>query len=383
MRNRTKPYIPTVSPGLAVGLLLLVQGICPHAALAQSSSARLTASNPPTSALFQGVGVSLAGAEFGVEGNGFSNLHPGRVGRDYVYPSAKSVEALAARGIRTFRLPIRWERFQPKLGKALDPQELKQLDQTLDLIAKHQGKVIIDLHNYARYAWATGSHVHSLRIDQRWEGNRPVTSEDLANFWQFLARRYRNHPGLLAYGIMNEPHDMDDSSWQRISQKVVDGIRTVDLENWILVAGDEWSSAERFAEVNGDTAWIRDPAQRTAYEAHCYFDLDASGKYKFSYSYEQRLDPALKQRPANRIKPFADWCRKNQVVGFIGEFGVPNNDPRWNALLEDFLHELRHQNLASCYWAAGQWWGDYPLSVHPGAHPHDDPATLKTLIQFQ
>jgi hypothetical protein len=30
-----------------------------------------------------------------------------------------------------------------------------------------------------------------------------------------------------------------------------------------------------------------------------------------------------------------------------------------------FLRELDRDGMDSCYWAAGEWWGDYPLSLQP------------------
>ena len=51
--------------------------------------------------------------------------------------------------------------------------------------------------------------------------------------------------------------------------------------------------------------------------------------------------------------------------GFIGEFGVPHNDPRWNTVLDNFLFYLNANNVGGTYWAGGTWWGSYPLSIEP------------------
>ena len=34
-------------------------------------------------------------------------------------------------------------------------------------------------------------------------------------------------------------------------------------------------------------------------------------------------------------------------------------------MLAGFLRELDRADMDSCYWAAGEWWGDYPLSLQP------------------
>ena len=47
------------------------------------------------------------------------------------------------------------------------------------------------------------------------------------------------------------------------------------------------------------------------------------------------------------------------------EFGIPNNDSRWLTVMDNFLQYLNENNIGGCYWAAGRWWKDYPLSIEP------------------
>lgn len=61
------------------------------------------------------------------------------------------------------------------------------------------------------------------------------------------------------------------------------------------------------------------------YEAHIYFNHDNSGRYVGSYEVEKAY-PTI---GVDRLKPFVDWLREKNAKGFIGEFGVPANDPRW------------------------------------------------------
>src|SRR5262249_32852499 len=69
-------------------------------------------------------GVSLAGAEFGADGGGFSQRSLGVLGRDYTYQSERTVAYFCEQGLGLLRLPVRWERLQPRLGEALDEKEL-------------------------------------------------------------------------------------------------------------------------------------------------------------------------------------------------------------------------------------------------------------------
>jgi endoglucanase len=44
---------------------------------------------------------------------------------------------------------------------------------------------------------------------------------------------------------------------------------------------------------------------------------------------------------------------------------VPDDDPRWLAVLDEFLAALQANGVGGTYWAAGPWWGSYRLSVEP------------------
>jgi endoglucanase len=134
---------------------------------------------------------------------------------------------------------------------------------------------------------------------------------------------------------------------------------------YVVVGGDGWSNAEHFEQFNGPRAWVRDPVNRVVYEAHCYFDADASGKYTRSFASELHDDPQLASRGAKRMRAFVEWCKRNGVPGFIGEYGIPGNNPGWQGVLAGALEVIARSGAASCYWAAGEWWKDYPLSIQP------------------
>ncbi|MEZ5396694.1 MAG: cellulase family glycosylhydrolase [Bryobacterales bacterium] len=108
-----------------------------------------------------------------------------------------------------------------------------------------------------------------------------------------------------------------------------------------------------------------DPHTSFADEAHLYFDQDASGRYFQSFSQELASNPGLLQIGRSRLQPFRDWCVANGVRCFVGEYGIPGQDPGWLDVLENLLTAMDEAGMGGTYWAAGDWWGDYPLSVQP------------------
>lgn len=326
------------------------------------------------------IGVSIAGAEFGAHQPSFSNQSPGVFGRHYTWNSEKTVQYFCNKGIRVLRVPFRWERIQPKLGDSLDSNELKYLQTFIQWAKTHKGRVILDLHNYGRYRMKHDSKVVEWIVDQTHQGTVPASRDHLADLWCRLSKVFKNEETVYAYGLMNEPHDMGDSDWKAISQYVVRAIRKQDDDKLILVPGDSWSSAPRWIKVHGSSAWVDSKYDPIAYEAHCYFDSDHSGKYKWSYAKELSKDSQLFKRAEMRLTPFLTWCRSNKVQGFLGELGIPSKEKGWHLLLEQALKLLNKSKMGCCYWAAGEWWGNYPLSIQPSQQFQVPASQLSTLL---
>ncbi|MGX1928980.1 glycoside hydrolase family 5 protein [Flagellimonas sp. 2504JD4-2] len=291
-------------------------------------------------------GVNLAGAEFG-------NNFPGTYNTDYTYPTVEELDYFNSKGLKLMRLPFRWERVQPVLGGDLNSEELGRIENFLQLAKNRNMFVILDLHNYGRYNINGTDHII---------GSANVTTGHIKDLWSKLSSALADRDEIWGYGIMNEPHDMLSSTpWFNIAQNIITGIRDHDINTRIIVGGDSWSSAERWMTRSDTLKDLKDPSNNLVFEAHVYFDNDASGKYDSSYDGEG-ANPNI---GVDRVKPFIEWLRTNKLKGFIGEYGVPSNDDRWLAALDNFLEYLKQNCVNGTYWAAGPWWGDYILSIEP------------------
>jgi endoglucanase len=49
----------------------------------------------------------------------------------------------------------------------------------------------------------------------------------------------------------------------------------------------------------------------------------------------------------------------------VGQFGIPDTDPRWLKLTEVFLKYLADNKMNANYWASGKRWNGNPLSIYP------------------
>ncbi|HEY3321122.1 MAG TPA: glycoside hydrolase family 5 protein [Planctomycetota bacterium] len=318
-------------------------------------------------------GVNIAGADFGDV--------PGKIHQHYTYNDEATFKYFAEKGCTVLRVPFKWERMQPALGGPLDPQNLECLKKNVAWAKAHGTTVIFDVHNYCRYQVKVGGKPVGCLIDAVHDGEVRVKTADLCDLWVKLSQEFKDEPAVYGYGLMNEPHDMGKSDWKAISNAVVKAIRDSGDKKLILVGGDHWSNASGWEKINGPTSWVNDPANNFLYEAHCYCDADNSGSYKKTYEQELAKNPNLPTIGRERLKGFIEWCKKNNVRGFLGEFAVPRTDPRWMEVLENQLQALDEAGFGGTYWAAGTYWGDYPMSAHPTDKFTKDRPQMEVLVK--
>ncbi len=286
------------------------------------------------------VGLNLSGAGFAAQ------VLPGINGTNYIFPTESYFEQWSARGIKLVRFPIIWERLQPTLGGALDTTYVELIDRTFGYAEKHGVKIILDLHNYARYR---GQVI----------GTSGVPYVRYQEIMAKIAQRWSSQKSLYAYDIMNEPNGALNY-WNTAAQYGINGVRSVDTVRPIIVEGNGWAEATRWEQWNEALLDLKDPSNNIIFSAHTYFDNNAGGSYESIDV--SKLDPMY---GIERVKPFVEWLKKNGKKGYIGEFGVPDNDPRWYAMMDNMLAYLKQNCMPATYWAAGPGWGNYFMSVEP------------------
>ena len=289
-------------------------------------------------------GVNLSGAEFN------DKRIPGIYGKDYIYPPQAELDYYAGKGFTVVRLPYRWERLQHSLFGELDSSELDRIKNFVAAAQARKMRTILSPHNYGRYR---------LAGKETLIGTPGVPIEAFADFTNKVAAAFAGNDAIYALSLMNEPHDLN-GMWKQIAQAGLNAIRNADLERLVLAPGDQWSGAWSWKQFNDDFL-LDDPAGRTMYEAHQYFDIDHSGTYKLGYTF----NGATPDRGVAWVRPFVEWLKQHEQKGIITEFGVPNNDVRWLELARQLLAYLAKEKILWTYWAGGPWWGNYPLSAEP------------------
>lgn len=286
-------------------------------------------------------GVNLAGAEF----NANDSL-PGRLNKDYVYAKDEAIRTFAEHGATAIRLPVRWERLQHEFYGPLNAADRVAIERLLQVAQQEGVCLLLDVHNYGKY-------------DGERLGSEAVPAAAFLDLWRRLAKL--GGPEHLALDLMNEPIAMDVSVWARVAKRTVKGLRDAGNKHLILVSGGRWSGVHDWDQAGSDVsnaqafATLDDPLDRTLIEVHQYPDDNYSGTRDHCH------------RPKHFKKMFDEidaWARHNGRQLLLGEFGAPDNGNCLDAL----GYIVRRASNASVwrgwtYWAAGPWWGDYPLAL--------------------
>lgn len=172
---------------------------------------------------------------------------------------------------------------------------------------------IVDIHNYARW--------DGLIIGQSPGG---PTNAQFANVWSQLATAYANE-SRIAFGIMNEPHDIPDIiTWAGSVQAAVTAIRSAGATSqYILMPGNNYTSAMAFVENGSGPALLNvtNPASSglTGYEnlifdVHKYLDYDNSGTHT----------ECVTNNINDTFVPLAAWLRGVGRMAMLTETGGGN-----------------------------------------------------------
>ena len=292
----------------------------------------------------------------------------------------------AGLGFNFVRYLTNWRSIEPARGQ-YDEAYLDALEERFDWYHEHGIRVMIDMHvdlygpavgGNGHPAWATVSDTEDrlpFRTGQLWWLNylSNAVSTAYRNFWDYqgehawiqdryialwrkVAGRFRDHPAVFAYDLINEPFNAPslngnfEAEWLHpFYQRVIDAIREVDGDSYIMyqprILGTDWG-------FGSDLPPLRDPRQgepRLVYAPHLYPFFSHEGAYD-DYGIARRLDRRMMYH-WSRVR--AGELADHQVPMLIGEFGMAG---------KSFSREMINFSLeiADAMGASWTWWDNTP-----------------------
>jgi endoglycosylceramidase len=232
-------------------------------------------------------------------------------------------------GFDFVRYLIFWDAVEPTKGR-YDQAYLDGVEERLDWFAERGVHVLVDMHQdvySAEFccdgapAWAIEDDGQPFELQAQWfanyfqpavvaafdnfweyEGDHPGLQDAYVEAWKVVAERFRDHPAVIGYDMMNEPHPgsrfdalealglrpnktspspgFDRDYLAPFYQRVIDGIRAVDEDAWLFF------ESRYGAPGNGSPSFLpalddpRSGEDRLVYAPHLYsVSAEASGKY--------------------------------------------------------------------------------------------------------
>lgn len=145
----------------------------------------------------------------------------------------KDFERIKSLGCDVIRLPINLHAMtNGEPDYILDPLFLSFLDEAVTWAEDLQLHLILDNHTFDPAA-----------------NTDPAIGPVLVKVWTQMAEHYKDRSEYIYYEVLNEPHGISDAEWSSIQQTVIDAIRTVDTNHYIVVGGAGWNSYNNLDEL--------------------------------------------------------------------------------------------------------------------------------------
>jgi endoglucanase len=422
-----------------------------HGATTVAPSPSPTPAPAPTPAPGPAIGPAVAAFKSGVNLSGMEGSAPNvRFGTstspdlNYSVPRAATIAHLAANGVTLVRLNVIWEMLQPILAGApanatvlagyTNPLQstfaagdlwepyAAAITAVLDACYTYGVRCVIDIHNYCRYmdfvyqpdGSIIGFNVPTDRLYPPYAANTEVvrkifskasnvtlTVAHYVNLWQKIATKWKDHPGLGGYGLMNEPNNMpavgknfgidaypnpfdpsndyaqDFSIWPTYAQAAATAIRAIDSTMHIYCGGNDYQNPMAWATINPGLPLTG--VSNVIYECHLYLDASSAGS-RFDYTEEQGLHFSAGEggvdisaaTGTNRLAPFFTWLAAHgNPPAAVGEFGIPIEaredgnaiDPRWLTAADATLLTMKNNNMRVFVWMGGDHWPTRPYPI--------------------
>jgi endoglucanase len=334
-----------------------------------------------------------------------------RIGTHYRDITEQHIAAAGACPL--FRLPTTAQRFSTGQGGALNATYVAQVEAVLDRLAAAGKVAILELHDYMRLPHRVaakggyrrdsagrllgpdGRLVTDPAADTIWEGTyskgdflylgyydaadgllklyeyrvigtpgcKLYNDAGLPDLWARIVSRFRAHPAIFGWGLMNEPYqgpekqadgrDLDMAAhWLRTATNTAARIFQRDTEHFVFICGNQYGSARLWPELSDALGDIPDPHGRIVYEAHNYLDGEGRG----GGAWKDRNEVVDPQTGVWMTEPFVEWLRLRRKRGYLGEHGYPEGNQSAQVATTRMLNYLRENNVPSTQWCFGPGW---------------------------
>ncbi len=221
-------------------------------------------------------------------------------------------------------------------------RQLVKIEQALDQAEANDIGIIIDFHYLPGGREENGDS--RLFYDKKLQ-------EDFIGYWEQIATRFKDHPALYAYDLMNEPVQRSESpegvdNWYELQVRTAKAIREIDPKTLITIESDDWCNPGGYLTLEP----IELPG--IIYQVHSYWpggfthqgiftdqgiakDVDSK---ESAVTYPGIIGGQFVDKEALRksLQPVRDFQLAYDVPIYVGEFSAV----RWAPGAAQFLDDL-------------------------------------------
>lgn len=319
----------------------------------------------------------------GVNLGGWLSQYEGNLKKDPVHHfdrfiTQKDIEQIASWGMDHVRIPFDY----PLIEEDTRPFRYMEkgflyIDRALAWCKEFGLNLILDLHKAPGFSFNTPDE-NTLFSD-------PEMQERFIAIWQAFARRYKEEGDNIAYELLNEIVEPDSTRWNRLAEKTIKAIRTIDQKHTIIIGGIDYNNVwrlqdmpifaddnilynfhmyEPFALTHQRASWtvakdydkkIVYPDDIAPYNDFVDFILQNDGRA--SYDLQKKINATLTRMDAKYmeafLQPAKDFIATHQLPLYCGEYGVIDNtdvDSR-AAWTKDLAEYLVKQGIGRAIWS--------------------------------
>ncbi len=221
-------------------------------------------------------------------------------------------------------------------------EDLNVLKEVVNMCHREGIPVVLTMLSLPGCRWKqNNNNVEDLRL---WKDQHFLTQA--TNFWQDLAREFKDHPAIIGYDILNEPHpervygpqgseqrDKNNahirSTLQGFYRTIIEAIREVDPSTPIIIESSNNADAGKFNFLD---PFLDDHILYSFhfYEPYCYTNFKINqGNFGYPGLVPDDDDKATprfwdKAKLKELLKPVVDFQKKHNVPNhqiLVGEFG--------------------------------------------------------------
>jgi len=327
----------------------------------------------------------------------------------YTYINEKDIRFIDSIGYDHVRIPIDEQEMWDTEGIPIK-EAFKNLTHCLDWCAKYHLRAIVDLHIVRAHHFNAGNDgaTNTLWTDS-------TAQKNFINIWVKLSGVLYSYPtDMVAYEILNESVAPDNEDWNKLMNKAVAVIRTLEPQRVLIIGANMWQIAPNLQYLklpDGDRNIILSfhtysPLAFTHYKAnwtqiqyykgtvHYPGQIITPGDYKkyidttnaslVSQTLDAR-DTFNKQRLIQVFKEGLEFAKSKNLQLYCGEFGcMPTVDRKERlAFYTDMISAFEENNVAWCNWEYKGDFGIYFFDADKKASTQPDIELIKILLKHK